>query len=137
MRAHPLPPKINAPQHDSRRRSLELRRAVLARSSCFDAVAEADELGFALLGAGMRAAFEIVHCRGRDRAGDLPGAVLHRELDDAAVLFVADEAAAGDGHVRTPVMRAASRHDERLRRANLPQRRPGLVRNCAREPGRR
>ena len=46
----PLPPKINAPQHDPRRRTLELRRLILPFHAGFDALAQAGELGFALGG---------------------------------------------------------------------------------------
>src|SRR3954449_12175409 len=94
----PLPPKINAPQHDSRRRAFELRRLIFASGAGFDAFAQARELLFALARPGTRAALEVVHGGGGDRAGDLLRAVLHRELDDAAVLVVGDEAAAGERH---------------------------------------
>jgi len=93
-----LPPKINAPQHDPRRRAFELGRLIFASGAGFDAFAQARELFFALAGPGARAALEVVHGGGRDRAGNLFAAVLHRKLDDAAVLVVGDEAAAGERH---------------------------------------
>src|SRR3954451_18761176 len=99
----PLPPKINAPQHDPRRRPFELRRLIFAAGAGFDAFAQARELLFALARPGARAALEVVHRGGRDRAGDLLTAVLHRELDDAAVLVVADEAAGGECHGVLPL----------------------------------
>lgn len=73
----PLPPKINAPQHDPRRRALELGRLILPSGAGFDAFAQAGELLFALARPGARAALEVVHGGGRDRAGDLLTAVLH------------------------------------------------------------
>src|SRR3954449_7845301 len=94
----PLPPKINAPQHDSRRRAFELRRLIFASGAGFDAFAQARELLFPFARPGARAALEVVHGGGRDRAADLLRAVLHRELDDAAVLVVGDEAAGGECH---------------------------------------
>src|SRR4051812_37802170 len=94
----PLPPKINTPQHDPRRRAFELRRLIFASGAGFDALAQAGELLFALARPGARAALEVVPGGGRDRAGDFLTAVLHRGLNDAAVLVVGDEAAAGERH---------------------------------------
>jgi hypothetical protein len=51
----PLPPKINAPQHDPRRGALELGRLILAFHAGFDALAQAHELSFALGGSGAHA----------------------------------------------------------------------------------
>lgn len=94
----PLPPKINAPEHDPRRAPLELRGLILPPRAGLDLLAQAVELGFAFAGARARAAFEVVEGGGGDGAGDLVRAVLHRELHDAAVLFVGDEAAGGEFH---------------------------------------
>lgn len=121
--AVPLPPKINAPQHDPRRGALELRCLIFASRAGFDALAQAHELLLALVRPRARAAFEIVHGGGRDRARNLPRAVLHRELDDPPVLFVADKAAAGEGHVRTPLTGSwlATLDPQRLARMHVPR----------------
>jgi hypothetical protein len=67
------------PRNDAGRGAFELRRAIFDCGAGFDAVPKADELGFPLLGPDLRAGLKIVHRRGRCRARNLLGTVVHRE----------------------------------------------------------
>src|ERR1700730_6458584 len=86
--------KIDAAQDDAGRVALELSRYELARGALFDPVAQSQKLFFALLRRGARDVFQIVHRRGADGAGYLPGAVHHGKREHHAVVFITSDVAA-------------------------------------------
>src|SRR5687767_11711864 len=81
-------PKIDRAQDDSGRMALQLDVAELPRRARLDAVAQAQELLFALVGLGPRRSLELIHRVGGDGAGDIGLVILHREHHDHPVEVV-------------------------------------------------